>query len=447
MLTRVLTEAFLETRMMRRQQLVAPSAFLILAALVVSARGQYLEATIPVGDTPYDLLWNPTSNKVYCANEQGASVTVISGSTNGVLSTIGVAEYPIALAWNSRNNKVYCASGESNRLTVIDGVGDTVITTVAMSGFPNSMVYNSSSNKLYVTCYDDGRLRVLDGATDEVVASIAVGEAPLRPAWNPISNRVFCPVNYPPLDSIAVIDCQTDQKVSCFAAGVNLKTVLWDPLNGRMYVTSCGRVQVVNATGDSVLTEIVVEGYSLDAVAFGPYANRIYVGDWDNGKISVIDGNTQAVVDTFRVPQVHSMLCDTVNGTLYCHDGAYLRAFDAIRDTAVMTLRLHGGLGDIEWNAAESRVYASAQGYDVVYVIRDTTTGIVEENRSWEPRLPGVTLVRGVMRVGRGARLVDVTGRIVVELVAGENDVSRIARGAYSIISDGELQAKVLLVR
>jgi len=92
-------------------------------------------------------------------------------------------------------------------------------------------------------------------------------------------------------------------------------------------------------------------------------------------------------------------------------------------------------------------VYASAQGYDVVYVIRDTTTGIAEEHTAAKPRMPGVTVLGGVMRVGRAARLVDVTGRTVVQLEAGDNDVSRLARGAYFVVSDSEPVGKVLLVR
>ena len=61
--------------------------------------------------------------------------------------------------------------------------------------------------------------------------------------------------------------------------------------------------------------------------------------------------------------------------------------------------------------------------------------------------MPGVTVLGGVMRVGRAASLVDVTGRTVAELEAGENDVNGLARGAYFVVSDGELVGKVLLVR
>jgi len=50
-----------------------------------------------------------------------------------------------ALCWNSANNKVYCANSNTSTITIIDGVTNSVITTIWLSPnfYPSSLVYNS----------------------------------------------------------------------------------------------------------------------------------------------------------------------------------------------------------------------------------------------------------------------------------------------------------------
>ncbi len=60
--------------------------------------------------SPRALCYNPTNNKVYCANGDGDSVTVIDGATNSVIATVAAGESPYALCYNPTNNKVYCAN-------------------------------------------------------------------------------------------------------------------------------------------------------------------------------------------------------------------------------------------------------------------------------------------------------------------------------------------------
>jgi YVTN family beta-propeller protein len=78
-------------------------------ALCTILSAQWLEDTIPVGDSPWTLIYNSLNNKVYCANRYSNNVTVID-KNNSVIKTIPVGESPVALAYNSLNIKVYCAN-------------------------------------------------------------------------------------------------------------------------------------------------------------------------------------------------------------------------------------------------------------------------------------------------------------------------------------------------
>ena len=63
----------------------------LAASCVLSVvNAQWLETTIQLSDSsdPQALCYNPTNNKVYCANDNSHNVTVIDGATNAVLATV-----------------------------------------------------------------------------------------------------------------------------------------------------------------------------------------------------------------------------------------------------------------------------------------------------------------------------------------------------------------------
>jgi len=76
-------------------------------------------ATVAVGDGPYALCYNPTNNKVYCANMSSANVTVVDGATNGVITTIPVGREPFDFCHNPAQNRVYVANRYGSSISVL----------------------------------------------------------------------------------------------------------------------------------------------------------------------------------------------------------------------------------------------------------------------------------------------------------------------------------------
>jgi YVTN family beta-propeller protein len=60
-----------------------------------------------------------TNDKVYCANALSADVTVIDAATDFALSTIDVGASPLDLAWNPVQNRVYVANFEGSSISVL----------------------------------------------------------------------------------------------------------------------------------------------------------------------------------------------------------------------------------------------------------------------------------------------------------------------------------------
>ncbi|MEO0182771.1 MAG: FlgD immunoglobulin-like domain containing protein [candidate division WOR-3 bacterium] len=193
-------------------------------------------AAIPVGVKISDLCYNPTNNKVYCANYFSNDVTVIDGATDSVITTIRVGSQPCALCYNSTNNKVYCASYYGNNVTVIDGVTNNVITTISVGAQPCALCYNSTNNKVYCANAASDNVTVIDGATNGVITTISVGDGPWALCYNPANNKVYCA--NAASDNVTVIDGVTNSVITTISVGDVPSTLTCNPPQNRIYVAN-----------------------------------------------------------------------------------------------------------------------------------------------------------------------------------------------------------------
>lgn len=423
---------------------------LAIAAICLVAgvgRGQFLETVVPVGDTPLDVLWNPASNKVYTANSQSGSVTVIDGASNQVLANVAVADYPAFLCWNSVNNKVYATCGDPDWLYVIDGVGDTVINKVRMRGYPCLMAYNSMFNKLYVLCADDDMVRVYDGAADTLMSEVWFGDLnmPYALLWHPISNKVFCSTRCDAeSDTVFVVDCMTDTITERRPIGDQPSVTCWNPVNNLVYVAARYATYVLSPTGDSVVAQI--SGYAF-AVCAVPFPNKLYSASGPG--LRVIDCYTHTIVDSM-VLSAGIFVCDTVKAKVYA-TGNPAPVIDARADSLLTTIPMGRSSDAICWNSTNSRVYIADAMDDAVYVIRDTSVGIGESGLSpARPRRATASIISGTLNWAgdKPASLMDLTGRVVAVLRPGTNDVSRLSPGVYVTSEECSMEhSKVVKLR
>ena len=96
---------------------------------------------------------------------KGHNVTVIDGATNAVITTIPTGYEPWAIVYNPTTNKVYCANALGNNVTVIDGATSAVIATIAVGAKPQAVTWNSVQNRIYVVNYHGSSISVLRDVT------------------------------------------------------------------------------------------------------------------------------------------------------------------------------------------------------------------------------------------------------------------------------------------
>ena len=85
---------------------------------------------VPTGNSPHAIGINSVTDRIYLANADDGTLTVIDGATHST-ATIAVGNNPQAVAVNPTTNKIYVANtNPSGAVTVIDGVSNAA-TTVA----------------------------------------------------------------------------------------------------------------------------------------------------------------------------------------------------------------------------------------------------------------------------------------------------------------------------
>jgi YVTN family beta-propeller protein len=74
------------------------------------------------GHGPVSLAVNPTTNRIYVANEFSNNVSVIDGGSNTVVATVPVGSGPVGVAVNSGTNRIYVANTGDDTMSVIEDV-------------------------------------------------------------------------------------------------------------------------------------------------------------------------------------------------------------------------------------------------------------------------------------------------------------------------------------
>jgi YVTN family beta-propeller protein len=189
------------------------------------------------------------------------SISCSAAFCQSVIATIPVGNHPTYLAVDETTNRIYVSNQTDDTVSVIDGAANKVLGTVRVGHYPNGVAVNSTTNTIYVANLTGGTLSIIDGTT-LTATKIWVGSSPAKVAVNPTMNRVYVTLE--------------DQN---------------------------GFLEVVDGKERKVEASIPVPPYPL-SVAVDIDSNEVYVADFlcGCGLISVVDGATNAVMDTIHLP-------------------------------------------------------------------------------------------------------------------------------------------------
>jgi YVTN family beta-propeller protein len=210
--------------------------------VINGANNQVVGAPITVAYHPYDVAFDSANREIYVSCEGLSSsggagiVSVISDSTNQVITAIQVGSYPSEIAFDSANGYIYVADG-GGTVSVINGATNALAT-----GFTNpinletnvdGVAFDSANDEIYVTDYFLGAVSVINGTTNHVVGSISVNaNNPARDVFDSASGIIYV-VNYGS-NSVSVIVPTPTVPTGVTITGVtfNSVSVSWNSVPG-----------------------------------------------------------------------------------------------------------------------------------------------------------------------------------------------------------------------
>ncbi len=410
---------------------------------VFDTSNDILLRTIMIGGTARAMCYDSIDDKVYYVTYSVlGEVGAIDAATNQPVGHVQVGTAPRSIVWHAPTNRVYC-SGVN--LTVIDPTADTV--TKVLPGMYGLLCSAPSVNKVYAYAYADDELAVIDCRYDSVTKTIPI---PTYDAWS------MCFVAYDKLyvggdGAVSIIDCVADTLIRSYP--FELSRCVSGRDGKRVYCWRPSALCTFDPAGDSIVADVpwgAAGGWDL---LYAPNVNKVYCPCPAGGEecVFVADGTTDSVIAVVPLQWPVALGYDSANGLVYCgqaQDSA-VTFIDSHTDSVVGTLNVDLCANEFVPVPAHSRVYVGGGGNSSMPVIRTDPPG-VEDAMSNEARAtkPGPTVVKRVLvlnelgtrselpgrnsALSRGA-LLDVSGRKVMNLTPGANDVRALAPGVYFI--------------
>jgi YVTN family beta-propeller protein len=392
-------------------------------------------ANIPTGNAPAALFG---AEETFVANSGSGTLTVVDPRSFSVNSTSTVGATPDALlASESGPNTgfqsyLYVANAGSGNLSVINigaAPGNQTFRPFAnlrVGSGPDALSFDPSTGRVYVANGGSDNVSIVNGL-HPIPAGFSVGSDPVGLVYDTGDQCLY--VANAGSDNVSVAcDLVPPSGHGSFAVS-NPGAIAYDARNGYLYVsTGQNEVAVLNAsTGQSVGSPIPVGSSSPDwtRILYDPTSGNVYVTNWLDYNISVINGSTNSVTSTIPLPNTGSygypagLTYDDANGFLYVRMASYYVAVvNTSSEVVVVTINVgwDASARDLVYDSVNREVYVDSwnnfgNGTAVVQAINRSTDAI---NGSNVLVGPNVTLQRSA-----GAVAVDPENGLVYVFSAG----------------------------
>jgi YVTN family beta-propeller protein len=387
---------------------------------------------------------NPQTNMVYVthrSNSEGnlPTMSVIDGTTNEVIKTVHLGFTPAAdpklIAVNSVTNMIYV--GVDDSFTPANGKSESYFVLHVIEGKTNTIVYNitdkssssfhdiavdSKTNRVYlVQGSDSDGITVIDGYSNKIVYDMSLnGLDGTRPsiALNPEKNTLYVAFVHHNQTQISAINTSTNVSV----ANITLPRLSFEPAfigpapasdidvnlqTNKVYVTDdyARRIFVLDGETNEIVKTLVnnFTNYPSARLAVDNSTGLVYVlnthviGNMEDdeigqGKLSVIDGATDNIVNYFMVEVSEELAVNPQTHMIYILSTSpdIITVIEGKKDI-VLTNTQHSSSGSeasgikvghnptaIAVNSVTNNIYVIYSSSNKVSVIDGTTDKIID---------------------------------------------------------------------
>lgn len=182
----------------------------------ISATGEI--AQTPLGLTSEGLVIDSVRRRVYVANVNDGTVSIVDADTMRERERFFVVERAFALALDTSRQRLYVVSNESitspfgaaGSIVAVDVRGERprIVGHSARMAFPVGIALDSSMQHLFVTDEHDDTIDVLDATSlRQVHAPLATCRTPWKPTFDAATDRLFVPCAR--ADEVDVVNART----------------------------------------------------------------------------------------------------------------------------------------------------------------------------------------------------------------------------------------------
>ncbi len=216
-----------------------------------------------------------------------------------------------------------------NQLTIVDTATNRIAGSLPTGANPAGVAVSPAGHRVYVSNFNEGTVTVVDALNLRVLSTIPVGAQPVGLQVSPDGRKVAIATFGPngPGRSISIFDVASGQ-VSTLGVGLGPSSVAYNASGSRLYVSNYTdrSVSIIDAPNARNLLTVGVPANPLGLVT-NPSGSRVYVmHDNSNGaasQLSVIDTSSNQVIATIPLAGNPQWLAANPAGTrLYAAIGS-----------------------------------------------------------------------------------------------------------------------------
>src|SRR5882757_6456577 len=202
-------------------------------------------------------------------------------------------------------------------------------------GKPHAVLYREDLNHIYITDGDAGDLKIFDGTTYKLVSSVKLLEDADSVGYDPATKFLYI-----------------------------------DNGGGDVHETY-SMMSVVDTTAGTKLSDIKIDGDTLEAMALEKSSPKLYVNNKAKSQVDVVDREKREVVTSWPITKCKTnvaMAFDEANHRLFvaCRSGS-ISILDTQSGKEVTALPITKGVDDMIYDPGSKRIYAACDGDADVY--------------------------------------------------------------------------------
>ena len=309
---------------------------------VISAASDRAVANVSTNDDPYAVVIDPGTGDAYVVNGGTSSlepnVTALADTTNVPVASIPLAVNPTGIAYDAAQGSLYAIDSSGNDVYEVNPATDHVAGVDRGGPYPTStsvswpVVYDGANGDIYT---GDGAVPSVEvfGPSHTLLTTIWVGLYPYAMAYDNVSHLLFVVQDYD--GNVSIIDTASNTllpatlKAGSFGGG--LDAIAYDPHSNEVYIANTlnHTVSVWGAVNDTLLRTLVV-GATPTSIVVDPDNNTVFVANTGSGNVSVIRDATNTVVRSIPLTDPYLLAYDSGTGSVYnAETGDIVEAFNA----------------------------------------------------------------------------------------------------------------------